>query len=133
MFGFENGKGMKVKLLLKFYFNAASLNEWMDKLITYNACKTEGSCFDRIVGLIEDKSRLCSLMDYLESRFDRLTHEDSATLKEYVNLRTGIRNLENCKMREIKRAVMKFTRKLTFIERHKEEILILKKYRAVLQ
>lgn len=123
---------MKVKILLKFYFNADALNGRLDRLITYNACKVEGGSFDRISELIEDKGKLCGLMDYLKERVERLTQEDKSALKRYSELRVGVRNLEDNERREIKRAVMKFTRKLTYIERHSEEVRVLQKYRAVL-
>ena len=124
---------MKVKILLKFYFNAAVLNERLDRLITYNACKSaEGLNFEKITALIEDKSKLCNLMNYLDGKLERLTEADKRTLEIYANLRIGIRNLKDGERREIKRAVMKFTRKLTYIERHKEEVCVLQKYRAIL-
>ena len=123
---------MKVKLLLKFYFNAAAVNGWLDRLIEYRACKLGVYEFNKVTELIEDKKRLCSLMDYLEGKFAKLTKKDIATLCFYANLRVGIRRLEDEKRREIKRAVMKFTRKLTYIERHEEEVKTLKNYRAVL-
>lgn len=124
---------MKVKLLLKFYFNAEALNEWMDKLITYNACKAEGEAgFEKVTALIEDKRKLCSLMNYLEGRFEKLTQRDKEALKSYANLRVSIKKLEDGKRREIKSAAMKFTRRLTYIERHEEELQTLKNYRAIL-
>ncbi|MCH5148887.1 MAG: hypothetical protein J1G05_05990 [Clostridiales bacterium] len=126
------GKSKKVKILLKFYFNADPLNDWLDRLITYNACKTEGGDFVRVTDLIEDKQRLCNLMSYLESRFEMLTAEDRAALKKYSALRVSIKKLEDVERREIKRAVMKFDRKLTYIDRHKEEVAALSKYRAIL-
>ena len=123
---------MKVKILLQFYFNAADLNERLDKLITYNACKVDGCRFDRIAELIEDKRKLCNLMSYLKERFEKLTPKDVVTLKKYSALRVDIKKLEDTQRREIKRAVMKFTRKLNFIKQHEEEIAVLKKYRAIL-
>ena len=124
---------MKIKILLKFYFNAESLNERLNGLITYRACRAEGrDCFERVLELIEDKQRLCSLMNYLETVFKKLTEEDKSTLKEYADLRIGIVNLKDAQRREIKRAVMKFSRKLTNIDGHTEEVRVLKRYRAVL-
>lgn len=123
---------MKVKILLKFYFNATALNDRLDKLITYNACKVEGCGFDRITELIEDKSKLCNLMSYLAGIFERLTNEDTVALERYSSLRVGIKNLESVERKEIKRAVMKFTRRLAYIERHLEEVRVLRKYRAIL-
>lgn len=123
---------MKVKILLKFYFNAAALNNRLDRLITYNACRAEGCGFDRVTELIEDKSKLCNLMSYLEGIFERLTEEDMVALKGYAVLRVGIKNLEDENKRKIKRAVMKFVRKLTYIEWHKEEVATVLKYRAIL-
>ena len=122
---------MKVKLLLKFYFNAASLNEWLDRLIEYRACRIEGGDFEKISELIEHKQKLCRLMNYLEGKFEKLTKRDIETLKWYSSLRVGIRNLEDGLRREIKRAVMKFARRLTYIERHEEEVKTLKNYRAI--
>lgn len=124
---------MKVKILLKFYFNAAPINDWLDRLITYNACKAaESTGFDKITSLIEDKRKLCNLMNYLEDKFGKLTQRDKAALKCYADLRVGVRNLCDENRREIKRAVMKFTRLLTFIGRHLPEVQVLQKYRAVL-
>ena len=123
---------MKVKILLKFYFNAASFNDRLDKLITYNACKVEGYGFDSVTALIGDKGKLCNLKIYLEKRFESLTKEDIRALKTYSALRVGIKNLDEKTRREIKRAVMKFTRKLTYIDGHKEEVATLSKYRAIL-
>ena len=125
-------KSMKVKLLLKFYFNAGALNERLDKLITYNACKAEGGNFDRIFELIEDKRKLCNLMSYLKGRFEKLTEKDEVALKKYSSIRIDIKKLEDTERREINRAVMKFSRKLNNIGRHEEEIAALKKYRAIL-
>lgn len=123
---------MKIKMLLKFYFTAEALNEQLDKLITYNACRAAEGCFEKITDLIEDKRALCNLMNYLESVFDKLTNEDRAVLESYARMRVGILSLRDELRREIKRAVMKFTRKLNYIGRHEEEICVLKKYRAVL-
>lgn len=124
---------MKIKLLLKFYFNAAYLNEWMNRLITFNACKTEcEASFEKVTSLIEDKQALCNLMNYLEGKFERLTKRDMMALKRYAELRVSVRKLGDEERRDIKRAVMKFTRKLTYIERHKEEVQTLKNYRAIL-
>lgn len=126
------GKSKKVKILLKFYFNADSLNDWLDRLITFNACKVEGSNFERVTELIEDKQRLCNLMSYLKGRFERLTEKDRTALKKYSSLLISVKKLEYAERREIKRAVMKFARKLTYIERYEIELKTLQKYRAVL-
>lgn len=124
---------MKVKLLLKFYFNAAAFNGWLDNVITFNACRVDGEAgFEKVAAIVEDKRELCNLMNYLERKFERLAKEDIAALRRYAFLRVGIKNLEGGIRREIKRAVMKFTRRLTYIERHEEEIRTLRKYRAVL-
>ena len=125
------GKSKKLKILLKFYFNAGTLNGWMDRLIEYGACRVEGESFERVTGLIEDKRKLCNLMNYLEGRFERLTKRDRATLEKYSLLKVGIKRLEAEERREIKRAVMKFARRLTYIEQYKEELKTLQKYRAI--
>ena len=125
------GKSKKLKILLKFYFNADTLNGWMDRLIEYGACRVEGESFERVTGLIEDKRKLCNLMNYLEGRFERLTKRDRATLEKYSLLKVGIKRLEAEERREIKRAVMKFARRLTYIEQYKEELKTLQKYRAI--
>lgn len=122
---------MKAKLLLKFYFDADRLNKWLDRLIEHRACKIGEDNFDSITALIDDKAGLCSLMRYLEGRFERLTDRDITALKKYAFLRVGIRNLEGGIRREIKRAVMKFVRRLTFFERYSAEVGVLKKYRAI--
>lgn len=129
---FVNRKSMKVKILLKFYFNAEALNKRLDGLITYHACRAADNSFEKVAALIEDKSKLCNLMYYLQGRFVKLTERDLAALKSYADLRVGIRNLEDGERRNIKRAVMKFTRKLTYIGRYEEEVLVLKKYKSVL-
>lgn len=130
--GLAKDKCMKVKLLLKFYFGADSLNERLDKLIEYHACRTDGSSFEKVAALIEDKKTLCKLMDYLEGKFDKLTQRDISALERYAKLRVSVQKLEDDVRRDIKRAVMKFTRKLTFLERHEEEVKTLKNYRAIL-
>ena len=123
---------MKVKLLLKFYFNAAVLNERLDRLIAFHACQVSGWSFEKVTALIEDKRALCNLMNYLESRLEKLTQRDLNALKRYAKLRVSVRKLEDEERRDIKRAVMKFTRKLTYIDRHEKELQTLKNYRAVL-
>lgn len=123
---------MKVKVLLKFYFNAEYLNDRLNGLIGYHACRPDGQGFGRVLGLIEDKRILCNLMNYLESKFAGLAQKDITALKKYALLRVGIRRLEDGDRREIKRAVMKLARRLTFIGRHEEEVRVLQKYRALL-
>ncbi len=123
---------MKIKILLKFYFNAGKLNGKMDKFIEYNACRADGGGFGRVEELLGDKILLCSLMDYLCGIFKKLTAKDWAALEKYSSLRVGIRHLCDVDRREIKRAVTKFTRKLTYIGRHEKEVKALQKYRCII-
>lgn len=122
---------MKIKTFLRFYFGAEDLNGKIDRLILFNASKCDTD-YERIIELAADKARLCRLMGYLNEVFDRLTPEDLQTLCRYAGMRRGLNGLAKEDRREIKRAAMKFARRLKYIESYAEEIETLLKYRCLL-
>ena len=109
------GRAVKIKLLMKFYFSAGSLERALDNIITrlalssgqdvYAGCEVY---FDKICKVLEDKRKLSELWARLDGVLRDMTERDRATLKRYAAARTGIKGDEK---KEIHRAAVKFTRR----------------------
>ncbi|MDE6586644.1 MAG: hypothetical protein K2K80_08205 [Clostridia bacterium] len=129
---------MKCKRLLKFYFYAEGLNAALDRLIAAVAVKSyevEGNgaeCTESILSIIEAKDELCRLWNYLDKVIRSLSGDEIDTLRYYGGLRVGIRKLGKDKVREIKRALIKFRRRARFAERYQRGIELIREYYCLL-
>lgn len=106
---------MKIKVFLRFYFSAGSLNDALDKIITHLAVSSGldiyGGCAqyaERISEIVEVKRKLSELWARLDGVLQKMTVRDRQTLKKYAALRTGVKGEEK---REIHRAAVKFARR----------------------
>ena len=111
----QEGRAVKIKILLRFYFSAGSLNRALDNLILHlalaagqDAYRGCGEYFDRITKLISDKSELSVLWAELDGVISGMTERDRAALSLYGGARGGI--AEGWK-REVHRAAVKFSRR----------------------
>lgn len=112
---YAGSAAMKIKILLRFYFSAGSLNDALDRLIThlavssgldiYGGCAAYAEC---IFGIVEVKQKLSELWGRLDGVLQKMTERDRRTLRRYAALRTGVKGEEK---REIHRAAVKFARR----------------------
>ncbi|MDE7257541.1 MAG: hypothetical protein K2N50_06280 [Clostridia bacterium] len=106
---------MKIKILLRFYFSAGSLNDALDGLITHLAVTSGVDIYGggaayaaRISDIVEAKRKLSCLWGRLDGILQKMTERDRQTLKRYAALRTGVNGGEK---KEIHRAAVKFVRR----------------------
>lgn len=128
MFVLFKEMGLKIKLLLRFYFFADGLETAINNRIMKRACSpcADGlESAEYICALISEKSCLCSLWGYLDEIISALPAADAEWLNVYAAGRGGFGEWE---MRNIKRAVMKFVRKARGAERFGEAIALAGKY-----
>lgn len=128
---------MKCKRLLKFYFYADALNAALDRLISAVAVKSyeAGAGYqsaERIMSVIDAKDELSRLWRYLDGVMRGLKENDIKTLRYYGGLRTGIKSLGEDKAREIRRVVVKFTRRARFIGRFGRAVSLVREYYCLL-
>ena len=105
---------MRVKRILKFYFCAEKLNSAFDNLILKNAsspCADGQAGAERICGLIWEKQQLQMLWGYLDGIIEGFSERDRASLAEYADKRIGLKKLSVSERNELRRAVVKFTRR----------------------
>lgn len=125
---------MLVKRLLRFYRSAEKLNGHLDGLIEYLAVQSGADAFlrgerfaERLIYLIEEKSKLADFWARLNGVMEGLTDADRLTLSRYADMRS--RPESEADGREIHRAVVKFTRRAHFILMGRDEGLkLVKKY-----
>lgn len=126
---------MKVKRILRFYFSAEKLNSAVDNLILKRACAPcadgrEGA--ERICGLIGEKQELQRFWGYLDGIIGKLAKEDIRSLGEYAAIRCGVKSLEREDNLRLKRAVVKFTRRVKRLEDFAEALGLVGKYYCLL-
>lgn len=125
---------MKTKRILRFYFYADSLNRAFDNIIYKRACSSAGGAreggeiAEGICGLIAEKCELGELWEYLDRGAAALTGEELAALESYARLRCGIKRLGEEERKRIRRAAVKFTRRLRGISRFSAALALVDKY-----
>ena len=80
---------------------ALKSGEWINNFQT---------CFDKIEKLISDKATLAGLWARIDEVLTKMTARDRQSLKYYAAIR-GVKRLGEEVVRELHRAVMKFTRR----------------------
>lgn len=119
---------MGVKKLIRFYFSAGSLERALDTVtqkIAISSAYSEAGCeyfAERILGVIALKQDLSVLWGRLDAVISGMSARDTATLKRYGSLRTGVKKLPAEERKEIHRAVMKFTRRAEGLRRRCGEL-----------
>lgn len=122
------------KRLLRFYFNADELERALNNLILTCACRSadgvRGGEFyaERIIEITEAKKRLAELWQYLDGVISSLKTGELEPLKYYALMRYGIRKLDTVRQREIKRTVIKFSRRVRSLERYAEGVRLVEEY-----
>lgn len=115
MFGLREVTRLKVKKILRFYYCAASLERAFDNLIMKIAASSfDKSCIagaDKLCRIINEKSGLAKLWEYLDGIIEKLPDEERAALEEYACMRCGIKRLGAEDVKRIRRAVIKFKRR----------------------
>ena len=127
---------MKVKVILKFYFTAESLDRAFDNLLIKYVCAYGADGLknaERLCNLIEERAKLSGLWGYLDGVISGLTERDRVSLKSYSLTRCGIKQLGDSARREFKRAVNKFVRRARGVERFSEEVALAGKYYCLLR
>lgn len=125
---------MKVKRILKFYFCAERLNGTLDNMITAYAVGSgacAGSCLgyaEKICGVICAKRGMNELWLYLDNIICGLTEEEKRVLKFYGCLRTGVNTFSEETRREIKRVLVKFTRRARRLQTFENAIRLVNRY-----
>ena len=125
---------MKVKRLVKFYFNVEGLERALDlKILTIaeNSVDYNKSCeyfADKILEIISDKAELASLWAFIDKIIGSMSEKNVRALKFYARLRKGFNSLPEGVRREIKTAAVQFTRHARGIDRFRQAIGILNKY-----
>lgn len=131
----KRNENMNSKRVLRFYFAADKLNEAMDNLIErfaiasreeYALCKNTSS---KICSIIDEKNELAVLWGYLNGIMQLFNENDRELLRGYALRRTGISKLAPEVKRNIRRVLVKFTRKAECrIERYAEGIRLVDAY-----
>ena len=103
---------LKVKKLLRFYYSADGLEKLIDGKIMkcafgYSSC-IDGA--ERICALIEEKSELARLWNYLDGLIKEFSEEDKSSLKRYALMRCGLKTQPPDTYKGIKRAAVKLVR-----------------------
>lgn len=123
---------MKLKRILRFYFSADSLNKAFDNLILNKACAPYADAQDtaeKLCAVIDDKIRLERLWAYLDGVLSGLTDGESQTLLKYSARSAAVKSGD----REVKRVVIKFTRRARRLAEFEEDIAVLKNYYCLLR
>ena len=122
------------KRLLRFYFNVDGLESALNNLITAYACRsvdcTKGGEYwgERIITLIDAKKSLSELWGYLDGVLSGFNTDERGTLKNYALSRFGISRLDEGKKREIKRVLIKFTRRARALGRYADGMRLVWEY-----
>lgn len=124
---------IKSKRVLRFYFKAEEMNSVLDNLILAAACRSAEEYAGeeyaiKILGLISAKDELAALWQRLNGVITNLSPAEQGILKSYALLRCGIRRLGAEKQREIRRAVIKFSRHARGVERCAEGLRLVGEY-----
>lgn len=125
---------MKSKQLIRFYFSAGAINRALDNLILNEALKSanflrSGDYYaERVLALIDAKSELGALWNYLDGVMATLKEGEKAVLEFYGGMRTGLSKLTEERAKEVKRVTVKFTRRARRIERFEKGVRLVKKY-----
>lgn len=125
-------KSVSTKKILRFYFSAESLNKAFDSLIISRACAPETDGLDaaeKLCSLIGDKMRLERLWGYLDNILSGLSEEERVTLSKYSARCAALKSND----REVKRAVIKFTRRARRLDELDEEISVLNDYYCLIK
>ena len=125
---------MKVKRLVKFYFNVEQLEKMLDGKIRNIAEKSADynkSCeffADKILEIISDKAELAGLWGFIDKIISSMSAKNVQALRYYARLRTGFNSLSAGVKRGIKTAAVQFTRHARGIERFRQALGVLNKY-----
>lgn len=125
---------MRTKRILRFYFKADEFERALQNLILADACRSadytkEGNFYaQRIINLISAKQSLAKLWEYLDGVLGGFTDGEKLTMKEYALSRTGISRLRESRKREIKRTLIKFTRRARRLKNFGEGIRVVNRY-----
>lgn len=127
---------MKVKGILRFYYSAESLERAIDNLILKTACASGGrdgiADAEKVCALIGEKAELSRLWNYLDSAVAPLTERDKKSLEEYAAMRCGLSKLGCEERKEIRRALVKFTRRVRRLNDFCTELRLVGKYYCLL-
>lgn len=130
---------MKSKRILKFYFFADGLNVALDNYIMKLAVSSGdhvrgGEYFaQRICALIEEKSVLGKLWQYLDGVLGGFSEREKRVLRFYGATRRGITSFNAAERREIKRVTVKFSRHAAGLARFAKGLELLGKYYCLLR
>lgn len=123
---------MKIKLLLRFYFFADGAESAINNRILKLACSPWADALgsaESICGLIYEKSELSRLWRYLDGAIRSMPADDVERLEFYAGKRGGLTEGEK---KSVKRAVMKFVRRMRGAERFEGGIKLAGKYACLL-
>ena len=127
---------LKVKMLLKFYFCADSLNKAFDNIILKRACaygEVGRDTFESICALIGEKTMLSGLWSYIDAVVRAMPDGDVPLLEEYALLRTGLKCVEAERAKAMRRAAVKFARRALRLENFGKEIKAVERYCSLLK
>lgn len=132
MFGLREVTRLKVKKLLRFYYCAEGLERAFDNLILKIAISSyDKGCFsgaDRLCRIIDEKSELSKLWNYLDGIIPNLSEEEKASLEEYAKMRCGIKRLGADDIKRLRRAVIKFRRRARRLDGFSRGVELVGKY-----
>ncbi len=129
---------MKSKRLLRFYFSAEGVDRALNNLITAAGCASfyapgKGVYYaEKMLRLIEVKSELGLLWNYLDGILKEFSDVERQTLKRYGELRCGFSKLGDEDRRGIRRAAVKFARHARGIERFSAAVELVGEYYSLM-
>ncbi len=106
---------MKVKKLLKFYFNAGRAEKLIDRLIykkatSVNFARPADDCAEEVAELVKKKAEMCAFYGFLKGAVSAFSEEEMKELKRYSV--SGSAAFGKDEGRAVRRLALKLARRL---------------------
>jgi hypothetical protein len=128
------GGNLNSKRILHFYFNADGVERALNNLIEVNALRSQyfadgEICAEVLIQLIAEKNELSLLWVFVNEIITALPTHDRQLLERYAHMRCGISRLDDKERKDIRRALVKFVRRVRGkLDRYARTLAIIDKY-----
>lgn len=125
---------MQAKILLRFYFHVDDLEKSLNCVMYRQAFSSHDTfkCAENILQVIEEKSMLSELWNYLDGIISRFGEEDKQALFRYANLRTGFAKQPKEEQKALRRVVVRFNRRLQALKRYAPHLRCVAQYATII-
>jgi hypothetical protein len=127
-------RGLERKRILRFYFAADRLNRALNNCIDIVALDygCEESGMEKILALIEKKSELTKLWNFLDKHLVGFSDEEVEALRHYAFLRYGIGREDEEWRKLFFRTAARFMRRIQGLNRFEKALNIVDEYYCLL-